>query len=156
MYPYEISCDKARFDIEAIHRFLTQSYWSPGVPRTVVERSIGNSLCFAVLLEGQQIAFARVITDKATFAYLADVYVLPEHRGKGLSLRLMEQIIQHPDLQGLRRMMLATRDAHTLYEKFGFKPLAAPERIMEVHNPDVYTAPTAAARDLTRDGVDVL
>ena len=145
MSPYEITCDKGRFDIEAIHRFLTQSYWSPGVPRTVVERSIANSLCFAVLLAGQQIAFARVITDKATFAYLADVYVLPEHRGKGLSLRLMEQIIQHPDLQGLRRMMLATRDAHTLYERFGFKPLAAPERIMEVHNPDVYNRESEGA-----------
>jgi GNAT superfamily N-acetyltransferase len=139
MSPYEITCDKTRFDIEAIHRFLTQSYWSPGVPRVVIERSIANSLCFGLLLEGQQIGFARVITDKATFAYLADVYVLPGHRGKGLSLRLMEQIVQHPDLQGLRRMMLATRDAHALYEKFGFKPLAAPERIMEIHNPEVYS-----------------
>ena len=139
MSPYEITCDKSRFDLEAIHRFLTQSYWSPGVPRTVVERAITNSLCFGILLEGQQIGFARVITDKATFAYLADVYVLPEHRGQGLSLRLMEQIIRYPDLQGLRRMMLATRDAHSLYEKFGFKPLAAPERIMEIHNPEPYT-----------------
>jgi GNAT superfamily N-acetyltransferase len=90
MSPYEITCDKARFDIEAIHRFLTQSYWSPGVPRAVIERAIANSLCFGLLLEGQQVGFARVITDKATFAYLADVYVLAEHRGKGLSLRLME------------------------------------------------------------------
>ena len=139
MSPYEITCDKSRFDLEAIHRFLTQSYWSPGVPRTVVERAITNSLCFGILLEGQQIGFARVITDKATFAYLADVYVLPDHRGQGLSLRLMEQIIRYPDLQGLRRMMLATRDAHSLYEKFGFKPLAAPERIMEIHNPEPYT-----------------
>jgi GNAT superfamily N-acetyltransferase len=145
MSPYEITCDKARFDIEAIHRFLTQSYWSPGVPRAVIERAIANSLCFGLLLEGQQVGFARVITDKATFAYLADVYVLAEHRGKGLSLRLMEQIIQHPDLQGLRRMMLATRDAHSLYEKFGFKPLAAPERIMEVHNPDVYSMGSTSA-----------
>ena len=139
MPPYEITCNKSRFDLEAIHGFLTQSYWSPGVPRTVVERAITNSLCFGILLEGQQIGFARVITDKATFAYLADVYVLPDHRGQGLSLRLMEQIIRYPDLQGLRRMMLATRDAHSLYEKFGFKPLAAPERIMEIHNPEPYT-----------------
>ena len=139
MFPYEITCDKSRLDIEAIHRFLTQSYWSPGVPRAVIERAIANSLCFGLLLERQQVGFARVITDKATFAYLADVYVLPEHRGKGLSLRLMEQIMRHPDLQGLRRMMLATRDAHSLYEKFGFKPLAVPERIMELHKPDIYS-----------------
>jgi GNAT superfamily N-acetyltransferase len=146
MFPYEITCDKSRFDIEAIHRFLTQSYWSPGVPRSVIERAIANSLCFGLLLERQQVGFARVITDKATFAYLADVYVLPEHRGKGLSLRLMEQIIRHPDLQSLRRMMLATRDAHSLYEKFGFKPLAAPERVMEMHNPHIYSLGSQGAR----------
>jgi GNAT superfamily N-acetyltransferase len=139
MQPYEITCDKSRLDIEAIHRFLTESYWSPGVPRAVIERAMANSLCFGLLLKGQQVGFARVITDKATFAFLADVYVLPEHRGQGLSLRLMEQILRHPDLQGLRRIMLATRDAHTLYEKFGFKPLSAPERVMEIHNPDVYS-----------------
>jgi GNAT superfamily N-acetyltransferase len=138
MSAYEITCDTTRFDVEAIHRFLTQSYWSPGVPRAVIERAIANSLCFGLLLEGKQIGFARVITDKATFAYLADVYVLPEHRGRGLSLRLIERIVRHPDLQGLRRMLLATLDAHSLYEKFGFKPLAAPERMMEVHNPEVY------------------
>jgi GNAT superfamily N-acetyltransferase len=85
------------------------------------------------------VGFARIITDKATFAYLADVYVLPEHRGQGLSLRLIEQVIQHPDLQGLRRMMLGTRDAHSLYEKFGFKPLAARECVMEIHNPEAYS-----------------
>jgi GNAT superfamily N-acetyltransferase len=103
----------------------------------VVERGIENSLCFGVLCAGQQVGFARVITDKATFAYLADVYIIPEHRGKGLSRRLIEQIIQYPDLQGLRRVLLATRDAHALYAKFGFKPLAAPDRIMEIHNPSV-------------------
>jgi GNAT superfamily N-acetyltransferase len=145
MSPYEITCDKSRFDIEAIHRFLTRSYWSPGVPRTVIERAIANSLCFGLLLDGEQIGFARVITDKATFAFLADVYVLPEHRGKGLSLRLMEQVIRHPDLQGLRRMMLGTKDAHTLYERFGFKQLAAPERVMEIHNPDVYRVDSTSA-----------
>jgi GNAT superfamily N-acetyltransferase len=141
MPPYEITCDKSRLDIGAIHGFLTQSYWSPGIPRAVVERAIDNSLCFGVFYEGKQIGFARAITDKATFAYLADVYVLPEHRGKGVSLRVLENIIRHPDLRGLRRMLLATRDAHSLYEKFGFKPLAAPERIMEIHNPDVYGRP---------------
>jgi len=114
MPPYEITCDKSRLDIGAIHGFLTQSYWSPGIPRAVVERAIDNSLCFGVFYEGKQIGFARAITDKATFAYLADVYVLPEHRGKGVSLRVLEHIIQHPDLRGLRRMLLATRDAPPL------------------------------------------
>jgi GNAT superfamily N-acetyltransferase len=139
MSAYEITCDITRLDIGAIHAFLSQSYWSPGIPRTVVERAIANSLCFGVFHESRQVGLARVITDKATFAYLADVYILPEHRGKGLSQRLMEQLIQHPDLQGLRRMLLATRDAHALYAKFGFKPLVAPERIMEIYNPDVYS-----------------
>ena len=138
MSTYEFTCDKQRLDIEAIHGFLATSYWSPGIPRTVVERAIANSLCFAVFHENRQIGFARVITDKATFAYLADVYILPEHRGKGLSKRLVEQVIQHPDLQGLRRMMLATLDAHGLYLKYGFRPLAAPERMMEIHDPNVY------------------
>jgi GNAT superfamily N-acetyltransferase len=144
MSPYEFSCDKQRLDIEVIHRFLAQSYWSPGIPRAVVERAIAHSLCFAVFHDNQQIGFARVITDTATFAYLADVFILPEHRGKGLSKRLVEQVIQHPDLQGLRRMLLATLDAHGLYERFGFRPLAVPERMMEIHNPNVYSkgAPT--------------
>jgi GNAT superfamily N-acetyltransferase len=142
---YEITCDKSRFDVAAIHRFLTQSYWSPGIPLAIVKRAIDNSLCFGVLLENQQIAFARVITDRATFAYLADVYVVPEHRGRGLSLRLMEQIVEHPDLQGLRRMLLGTRDAHSLYKKFGFKPLAAPETMMEVHDPNIYTREITSA-----------
>jgi GNAT superfamily N-acetyltransferase len=145
MASYEITCDKARLDIGAIHNFLSLSYWSPGIPRAVVQRAIANSLCFGVLHQGQQVGFARVITDKATFAYLADLYILPEHRGKGLSLRLMEQIVQHPDLQGLRRVLLATRDAHNLYAKFGFRPLAAPERFMEVHDPNVYAGRAKSA-----------
>ena len=138
MTDYEITSDKTRLDIAAVHDFLSHSYWSPGIPRATVERAIANSLCFAVLHAGRQVGFARVVTDKATFAYLADVYILSEHRGKGLSKRLMEEVSKHPDLQGLRRMLLATRDAHGLYAQFGFKPLAAPERIMEIHNPNVY------------------
>ncbi|HEV2702653.1 MAG TPA: GNAT family N-acetyltransferase [Steroidobacteraceae bacterium] len=138
MSTFEFTCDKTRLDIEGIHRFLAQSYWSPGIPRSVVERAIANSLCFAIFHEQRQVGFGRVVTDKATFAYLADVYVLPEHRGQGLSKRLMEHVTQHPDLQGLRRMLLATLDAHGLYQKFGFKALAAPDRMMEIHNPDVY------------------
>jgi GNAT superfamily N-acetyltransferase len=144
MSAYEITCDKTRLDVDAIHAFLSQSYWSPGVPRSIVERAVANSLCFGVLLDGEQVGFARVITDRVTFAYLADVYILPDHRGKGLARRLMEQVSSHPDLQGLRRFLLATRDAHALYEKFGFRPLARPERIMEIHDPDVHGKPPAA------------
>ncbi len=135
---YEISCDAARLDIDAIHAFLSTTYWSPGVPREVVARAIGNSLCFGLYHGGAQVGFARVVTDRATFAYLADVYVLDAHRGRGLARRMMEAIDAHPQLQGLRRWMLATRDADALYAGFGFTALAAPERFMERHRPDVY------------------
>jgi GNAT superfamily N-acetyltransferase len=137
---YQITTDRARLDVDAIHAFLSRSYWSPGIPRAVVERAIANSLCFGALCNGVQVGFARVVTDKATFAYLADVYVLEAHRGRGLARRIMDAVIHHPDLQGLRRMLLATLDAHGLYAKFGFQPLAAPERMMEVHDPDAYRA----------------
>lgn len=139
MPAYEISTDPARLDVGAIHAFLTQSYWSPGIPRATVERAIANSLCFGVFCEGRQVGFARMVTDRTTFAYLCDVYVLEEHRGRGVSKQLMEHVMRHPDLQGLRRMMLATRDAHGLYAQYGFTALAAPERIMEKHDPDVYS-----------------
>ena len=137
---YEITDDPARIDVEAAHAFLTTSYWSTGVPIDTVRRAIHNSLCFAVLHEGRQVGLARMVTDRATFAYLADVYVLEAHRGKGLAHRMLERIQRHPDLQGLRRMLLATRDAHTLYAQFGFKPLVAPDKLMEVYRPDVYKA----------------
>ena len=129
---YEISTDPGRLQLDAIHSYLVRSYWSPGVPRAVVERAIANSLCFGLYLAESQVGFARVVTDRATFAYLADVYVLEEHRGQGLSKRLVETIQGHPDLQGLRRFLLATKDAHGLYAQFGFRPLAAPERVMEL------------------------
>jgi len=138
MPAYEISTDAARLDVDAIHAFLTQSYWSPGIPRATVARAIANSLCFGLFCEGKQVGFARVVTDKTTFAYLCDVYVLEEHRGQGLAQQLMTRIMQHPDLQGLRRMMLATRDAHDLYAKYGFQALGAPDRIMEIVRPDIY------------------
>lgn len=138
MPAYEISTDSARLDIDAIHAFLTQSYWSPGIPRATVARAIANSLCFGVFWEGQQVGFARMVTDKTTFAYLCDVYVLEAHRGRGVSKQLMEYVMQHPDLQGLRRMMLATRDAHGLYTQYGFTSLTAPDRIMEIVRPDIY------------------
>src|ERR1700756_3519662 len=129
---YDISSDPTRLQPAAIHAYLTRSYWSPGIPKEVVERAIANSLCFGIYLGEAQVGFARVVTDKASFAYLADVYVLEEHRGQGLSKRLVETILAHPDLQGLRRFMLATRDAHGLYAQFGFTPPARPEYLMEM------------------------
>lgn len=135
---FVVTTDSAWFDEEMIHQFLTQSYWAKGIPRDVVARSIRNSLCFAVMHGSTQVGFARVITDYATYAYLADVFIFESHRGRGLSKFLMECIVAHPQLQGLRRWTLATRDAHGLYAKFGFTPLKSPNRFMELHNPDVY------------------
>jgi N-acetylglutamate synthase-like GNAT family acetyltransferase len=136
---YRISTDQSKFDFDAIHAYLTQSYWSPGIPKETLKRAITNSLSFAVFSEqNRHVGFARLITDKATFAYLADVYILEAHRGKGLSKWLMQNIIEHPDLQHLRRMVLATKDAHSLYQQFGFKPLANPQTFMELWKPDVY------------------
>jgi len=135
---YEISTDPQRIDVAAVHAFLAQSYWSPGIPREVVERAIANSLCFGVYRGAQQAGFARVVTDKATFAYLADVFVLEPHRGKGLSKWLMAFITGHEALQGLRRFLLATKDAHGLYAQFGFEALANPSRMMESLKPDIY------------------
>lgn len=135
---YTITSDHRRLDLPAIHAFLSRSYWSPGIPLSVVEKAVANSVAFAAFLGEQQVAFARVVTDKATFAYLADVYVIEAHRGRGLARRLLQAIDTHDDLQGLRRFMLATRDAHDLYAEFGFKPLANPSRMMERWNPDVY------------------
>ena len=144
---YLISTNAEWLDIDVIHRFLSEhSYWARGIPRDIVERSIRHSLNFGLYSvenkasnpNRRQVGFARVTTDRATFAYLADVFILPEHRGRGLSKRLMDQIIAHPDLQGLRRWMLATADAHELYRKFGFGHLAKPENFMQRHDPDVY------------------
>jgi len=133
-----VTTDPARLDLDFIHGYLTRSYWSEGISREIVERGIANSLCFGVYEGDKQIGFARVITDYATFAYLADVFIIESHRGKGLSKFLMESIINDARLQGLRRWILGTRDAHRLYSKYGFTPLAKPDRFMEVHNPDVY------------------
>ncbi len=126
-------------DLSVIHSFISRSYWASGIPVDIMSRAIENSLCFGIFLNtGEQVGFARMITDKATFAYLADVFVLEEHQGKGLSKWLMKTIIEHPALQGLRRMALATRDAHALYEQFGFRALANPQTFMELWVPDVY------------------
>ncbi len=136
--PYEISTEAHRFDVALIHEFLRSSYWAKGIPRSVVERAIKNSLCFGAFCEGRQVGFARAITDCATFAYLADVFVVPEHRRRGVSKLLLRAILEHPDLQGLRRLLLATRDAHGLYAQLGFEPLSHPEHFMTIHHPAVY------------------
>ena len=136
---YEITTERARVDVDAVHRYLSEeSYWAKNIPRDVVERSILHSLCFAIQHGDALAGFARVTSDRASVAYIGDVFVLPGHRGKGLSKWLMECIASHPELQGLRRWMLATSDAHGLYAKFGFTPLKAPQRWMERHDPDVY------------------
>jgi GNAT superfamily N-acetyltransferase len=135
---YEISFDTGRFDVGAIHAFLSQSYWAAGIPVGVLRKAIANSLCVGDFAGSAQVGFARVVTDCATFAYLADVYVLEAHRGRGLSRKLVAALVGHPELQGLRRLMLVTRDAQGLYEKFGFTALAHPSRVMELHRPWVY------------------
>jgi GNAT superfamily N-acetyltransferase len=135
---YTLSTEPARLDLDVIHNFLSNCYWAKGIPREVVARSIENSLCFGVYEGEKQAAFARVISDFATCAYIGDVFVLESHRGKGLSKWMMGCIMKHPKLQNLRRWTLLTRDAHDLYAKFGFTPVAKPERYMELHNPAVY------------------
>ena len=127
---YEVSCDRARIDVALVHAFLRESYWAKGRARETVERSIQNSLCFGVYAAGRQIAFARVVSDRAVFAYLCDVFVIPEFRGRGVAKLLMRAILAHPDLQNLRSFLLGTRDAHGLYAQFGFAALEDPSRLM--------------------------
>ena len=135
---YEVSTDIARLNVAMIHEFLSRSYWARNIPLSVVEKSIRHSLCFGVYRAGQQVGFARVITDFATFGYLADVFVVPEHRGRGVSKILLRVILDHPHLQGLRRLLLATHDAHGLYAQFGFQALVSPADFMSIHRSDVY------------------
>jgi GNAT superfamily N-acetyltransferase len=131
------STDRGRLDIDLIHDFLShESYWVPGIHRQLVERAIGHSICFGVYERDRQLAFARVISDCAGFAWLADVFVVADDRGRGIGKQLMEFVMAHPDLQRIRRFMLATRDAHDLYTRFGFTPLAHPERLMERYEAD--------------------
>jgi GNAT superfamily N-acetyltransferase len=135
---YTLSDDRSRIDRELVHRVLASQYWSTNIPREIVDRSIDHAHCFAIYHPDGLVAFARVITDYATFAYLADVFVVDEHRGRGLSKWLMEAILSHPELQGLRRWMLVTRDAHGLYRQFGFTEPDDPKRIMVILRPKPY------------------
>jgi GNAT superfamily N-acetyltransferase len=133
-----ISTDPSRLDPDAIHAYLMRSYWSPGIPREIVVRALAGSLCFGLYDGDAQIGLARVVTDGATYAYLCDVYVLESHRARGLGKWLMDEVMAHPDLQGLRRFALATRDAHTLYHRYGFAPLSNPANHLEIRAPDIY------------------
>jgi Acetyltransferases len=135
---FTVTSDPAAVDVDAVHAYLRTSYWAEDVPRDVVVRAIANSIPFSVLHGNRQVGFARVITDRATFAYLSDVYVLEAYRGRGLARRLMDAVMSHPDLQGLRRFSLTTRDAEGLYRRYGFTPLAAPARHMEIFRPGMY------------------
>lgn len=139
-----VSTDQARLDIETIHGFLTGAYWAQGVPREVVERSIRHSICFGAFDGDRQVGFARVITDRATFAYVADVFVVPSHRGQSIGKHLMACITGHPELQNLRLWALFTRDAHGLYRKYGFREARYPDRLMERRTPDPYGLGAAA------------
>jgi len=147
---FEISNDPARLDIAMIHKFLsTETYWAPGRDFETVQRSIENSLPFGIYRGDEMVGFARVVTDRATFAWLADVFVLPEYRGQGLSKWLMEVILAHPELQGFRRWVLATRDAQELYRKYGFRDLKRPERWMERPDPNMKESPDYWADEST-------
>jgi GNAT superfamily N-acetyltransferase len=135
---YRITTDQEQLDLDAIHTFLSRSFWAEGIPRDTVATSIANSLCFGVFDGTSQVGFARVVTDRATYAYLCDVYVLETHRGLGLGKWLIETVMAHPDLQGLRRFQLVTRDAHGLYSRHGFAAPAHPERVMEIFRHGMY------------------
>ena len=138
---FQITTDRSELDVPLIYRFLSeQSTWAVGISRTVVDRAIENSLCFGGYVDGRQVAFARVVTDYATFGNLVDVFVIPEYRGRGYSLELMKAVMGHPSLKGLRRFMLATGDAHRLFEKFGFTAPQRPETLMERYFPNMYVS----------------
>jgi N-acetylglutamate synthase-like GNAT family acetyltransferase len=137
----QISTDRSELDVPLIYRFLSeQSTWAVGISRAVVDRAIENSLCFGGFIDGRQVAFARVVTDFATFGHLVDLFVIPEYRGRGHAREVMKAIMAHPSLKGLRRFTLATNDAHKLFEEFGFKPPMRPESLMERYFPNIYVS----------------
>lgn len=137
--PIRVTSQLKEMDFQTIYDFITNSYWAEGIPQETLIKGLQNSLCFAALTEeNKTVGFARVITDKATFGYLADVFVLPRYRGQGISRQLMDAVMAHSDLQGLRRFMLATKDAHGLYSKYGFSPVADASMLMQNWQPDIY------------------
>jgi GNAT superfamily N-acetyltransferase len=127
---FEISTDPSRIDLDVVHGFLTTSYWGQGRTRAVVERALANSICFGIYQNGAQVGFGRIVTDRAVFAYLADIFVLPEYRGRGLGKTLVRAMLDHPDVRGLPAVLLRTRDAHGLYAQFGFEPAIRPDELM--------------------------
>jgi GNAT superfamily N-acetyltransferase len=136
---YRLSQDPAELQLDAIHAYLTRSYWSPGIPKELVAKAVGNSVCIGAYgPDGAQVGFARLVTDHATFGYLADVYVLEAHRGRGLSRAMVEALLAPVEVQGFRRILLATRDAHGLYGKLGFEPVTNPKPLMQILRKDVY------------------
>lgn len=136
---YRVSSSREEVDFDVIHSYISNTYWAKGIPKETFKKALDNSLCFGVFSsEGKQVGFARMITDLATFAYLADVFIDEAHRGKGLSKWLMQEVHDHPSLQGLRRMLLATRDAHGLYQQFGYTSLSSPATFMQKWQPDIY------------------
>jgi GNAT superfamily N-acetyltransferase len=147
---YEIDTDKARLDREAIHGFLVASAWAEGIPQPVLARAIEHSIAFGLYRDRRQVGFARVVTDQATFAYIADVFVLPEERGKGLGRWLVETVLAHPELQGLRRWLLGTRSAHGLYRRCGFSEAPPPFAFLERHDPAVYRGRSTTPRPKIR------
>ncbi len=135
---FSVSTDKSNLDLAMIHNFLKNSYWAEDIPIALVEKSITNSFCFGVYEDNKQVGFARVITDYTTFAYVGDVFILEGYRGQGLGKLLVKSILEHPELQGLRKWLLGTRDAHELYRQYGFQNLARPDVYMEISNPKIY------------------
>jgi len=140
-----ITTDASRLDLGVIHGYLTRSYWARGISRDLVARAMAHSLCFGAFAGDRQVGFARVVSDRATFAYLCDVFVLESHQGRGVGKRLMAAIMAHPDLRGLRRLALFTRDAHGLYRQYGFRESRFADRFMEVVNEHPYDSASGAA-----------
>jgi GNAT superfamily N-acetyltransferase len=146
---FTVLTDPALLDIDLVHDLSRETYWAAGIPRATLVRAVAGSLCFGIYEGQKQVGFARVVTDRATFAYLCDVFVLPTHRARGLSKWLMECVVAHPDLQGLRRFVLVTKDAHGLYARFGFETPADPAAYMHIHRPDVYRSQPDAGDEPT-------
>ena len=136
--PYRITDDPEAVDLAVVHGFLAGSYWARGIPRETIQRSVAHSLPFSLFLGDRQVGFARAVTDRATFAYVADVFIMEEHRSRGLGGWLVETMLGHPELQGMRRWLLVTRDAHALYRRFGFTPVADPTMLLTRHDPEIY------------------